>query len=60
MFIGKTFSGVDHLKAFYYFFLFKVGQRGSWTQKFERGWEVGCEVDTGCVLVSVGDARQCH
>lgn len=48
MFIGKTFSGVDHLKAFYFLlFLFKGGQRflDSEVWELERGLEVGCEVD---------------
>lgn len=48
MFTGKTFSGVDHLKAFCFLvFLFKGGQRflDSEVWEFERGLEVGCEVD---------------
>lgn len=63
MFIDKTFSGVYHLKAFCYFFPIQSGAErllDSEVWEFERGWEVSCEVDTGCALVSVGDTRQCH
>lgn len=60
IFIGKNFSGVNHLRAFvlvfFFFFLFKVGQRDTWAVDRARVYASSFLLpDNCCALVLAGE-----